>query len=227
MDQITISDGASGGQLDEVQQLRGEVKELQSGKTAIELEVRNLKERFNDLNEQLRDTERYLSKDCVKLKYPPFDALKHAGFLSDSLAIFRDYRGVQHIVESRQKAYHIMPGFDSLPYGLMPSVIVKFVMFDDKHQDFASRWKLNKQMNPLNGKKMYIIERLPTMEAKLRQSLSDMGYITSSNKCVVSVKCLKDNRNNTYVPVKNVNEVQALKNPMKQNNSTGIAKKKD
>ena len=31
MDQITISDGKSGGgQLDEVQQMRGEIKELQS-----------------------------------------------------------------------------------------------------------------------------------------------------------------------------------------------------
>ena len=119
-----------------------------------------------------------------------------------------------------------MPAFDSLPYGLMPLVIVKFVLFDDRHQVYASRWKLNKQMNPLNGKKMYINERLPTMEAKLRQSLSDMGYITSSNNCVVAVKCLKDNGNSTYVPVKNVNEVQALKNPMKQNNSSGIAKQR-
>ena len=52
------------------------------------------------------------------------------------------------------KVYHIMLGFDSLPYELMPSVIVKFDMFDDKHQVYASRWKLNKQMNPLNGKRM-------------------------------------------------------------------------
>ena len=55
---------------------------------------------------------------------------------------------------SRLKVYPIMPGFDSLPYELMPSVIVKFEMFDDKHQVYASRWKLNKQMNPLNGKKI-------------------------------------------------------------------------
>ena len=81
-----------------------------------------------------------------------------------------------------------MPGFDSLPYELMQSVIVKFVMFNDKHQVYASRWKINKQMNPLNEKKMYNNERLPTMEAKLRQSLSDMSYITSSINCAVSVK---------------------------------------
>ena len=73
---------------------------------------------------------------------------------------------------------------------------------------------------------MYINEWLPTMEAKLRQALFDMGYITSSNNCVVSVKCLKDNRNTTYVPVKNVNNYQALKHPMKQNNSSGIAKRR-
>ena len=81
-------------------------------------------------------------------------------------------------------------------------------------------------MNPLNGKKIYINERLPTMEAKLSQFLSDMGYITSSNNCVVSDKWLKDNGNTTYVPVKNVNEIQALKNPMKHNNSKGIAKQR-
>ena len=138
------------------------------------------------------------------------------------MAFFRDYLGVQHIVESRLKVYHFMPGFDSLPYGLMPSVIVKFVMFDNKHQVYASRWKLNKKRNPLNGKKMYINERLPTMEAKLRQSLSDLGYINLSNNSLVSIKGLKDNGNTTYVLVKNVNEVQALKNPMKQNNSNGI-----
>ena len=82
-------------------------------------------------------------------------------------------------------------------------------------------------MNPLNGKKMLINERLQTMEAKLWQSLSDMGYITSSNNCVVSIKCLKHNGNTTYVPVKIFNEVQALKNPMKQNNSTGIVKQRN
>ena len=73
---------------------------------------------------------------------------------------------------------------------------------------------------------MYIIERLPTMEAKLSQSLYNMGYILSSNNCVVSVKCLKDNGNTTYVPVKNVNEVQALKNPIKQKSSRRIAKQR-
>ena len=88
MDQITISDCASGGQLDEVQQLRGEVKKLQSGKTASKLEVRNLKEICNDLNEQLRDTERYISNDYVIFKNPPFDARKHDGFLHDLLAFF-------------------------------------------------------------------------------------------------------------------------------------------
>ena len=119
-----------------------------------------------------------------------------------------------------------MPGFDSLPFGLMPSVIVNVVMFDDKHQIYAFRWKINKTMNPLNGEKMYINERLPTMEAKLRLSFSDRGYTTSSNNCVVSFKCLKDNGNTTYEPVKSVNEVQALINPMKQNNSSGIAKQR-
>ena len=77
-----------GGELDEVRQLRGEVKELQSGKTAVELEVRNLKDICNDMNERLRNKERYLSKDCVKLKNPPIDARKHGGFLSDLLAFF-------------------------------------------------------------------------------------------------------------------------------------------
>ena len=57
MDQITISDSHRGrGQLDEVQQLCGQVIELQSGKTASEIEVKNLKEICKDLNDQLRDT---------------------------------------------------------------------------------------------------------------------------------------------------------------------------
>ena len=88
MNMITISDSESGGQLDEVQQLRGEVKELQSGKTAFELEARNLKEICDDQNEKFRDTEQYLSKDCVILKNPPFNARKQGGFLSDLLTFF-------------------------------------------------------------------------------------------------------------------------------------------
>ena len=74
------------------------------------------------------------------LKNTPFDARKHDGFLSDSLAFFPNYLVAQHIVESRLSFYHITSGFDSLPYGLMPSVIVKLVMFGDKHQVYASRW---------------------------------------------------------------------------------------
>ena len=80
MDQITISDGASEVQLDEVQHLGIGVKELQSDKTALEMEVRKFKKICFDLNDHFRETEQNLIKDCLYWKIFFFNEKKWCVF---------------------------------------------------------------------------------------------------------------------------------------------------
>ena len=108
-----------------------------------------------------------------------------------------------------------MPGTEKLPHNLMPSVIVKFVHFDNKHKVYMARRLIAKTSNPLNGKKIYINERLPPLEARLRDEVSKMGYLTSSNNCVVSIKFAKHDGRTGYAPIKHINDCEKVRGAIK------------
>ena len=59
--------------------------EVVTGKKEMETEVRDQKNVVHDMNERLRDTERYLSKDCLMIKNPLFDARKNTTFIQELL----------------------------------------------------------------------------------------------------------------------------------------------
>ena len=191
-------------------------KEMESGKRKLESEVSDLREIVSDMNERLRDCERYLSKDCVIIKNPPFDA-RQGDFFDELRNFFERYLEIKGIEKDQLKAYHIMPGTEKLPHNFMPSVIVKFVHFDNKHKVYMARRLIAKTSNPLNGKKIYINERLPPLEARLRDEVSKMGYLTSSNNCVVSIKFAKHDGRTGYAPIKHIDDCEKVRGAIKVN----------
>ena len=54
-------------------------------------------------------------------------------------------------------------------------------------------------------------EKLPTLEPNLGNEIASLGYITSSNNCVVTVKSYKDDMYSIYIPVKKMEQLHKLK----------------
>ena len=69
----------------------------------------------------------------------------------------------------------------------LPSVICKFLYFDDKNNVYSKRWHLKKKNNPINRKIIYINEPLPEIEAVIAEEAKKRDMIVSTQNCVVSV----------------------------------------
>ena len=77
------------------------------------------------------------------------------------------------------------------------------------------------QKNHLNGKFTYINERLPPIETLIKILCEEMGYITSSYKCNISVLYCDNmdptGNKKTFVPVRNVDDIYKLQKPVTRN----------
>ena len=69
----------------------------------------------------------------------------------------------------------------------LPSVICKFLYFDDENNVYSKRWHLKKKNNPINRKIIYINEPLPEIEAGIAEEAKKRDMIVSTQNCVVSV----------------------------------------
>ena len=69
----------------------------------------------------------------------------------------------------------------------LPSVICKFLYFDDKNNVYSKRWHLKKKNNPINRKNIYINEPLPEIEASIANEAKKRDMIVSTHNYVVSV----------------------------------------
>ena len=72
-------------------------------------------------------------------------------------------------------------------------------------------------MNRLNGKFIYINERLPSVEAILKQNAEQLDMITSTKNCSTSVLCNKVNDPSRVA--ENVPYIGTLKEPVRKNDT--------
>ena len=148
-----------------------------TGKKEMEKEVRDLKFVVHDMNERLRDTEQYLSTDCLIIKNPPFDARENAIFLREVLNYFELDLKINGISKEKMRAYHILPGYEKLPHNFTPKI--KKTVYEAEKRIFGKQ-------NAKNGLMIYFNERLPPLDANLQNEIASLGDITLANNCAVT-----------------------------------------
>ena len=190
-----------------------------------------LKNLYDDIENRLREQEKYSSKDSVIIRNPPFDA-RDSVKLFDNIKWFCKIYLKVDIVESDLKAYHILPSKNDLPNHLTPPVILKFVQFPKKDLVYRNRKYLKRDpknnhnpTNPMNNKLIYLNERLPPIENLLKRFCDNLGYITSSHNCNISVLCCDKNDpsgdKKVFIAVKNISYIKNLYKPVLKNANVG------
>ena len=198
--------------------LRNFLMELDQIVGENQLATRNqLQEIFSmlgEINDRLRATESYISKDCLVIKNPPFDPRDQQKLLDNLLDFFKNFLNINFMSEDRLKAYHILPRA-SMPANLKEPVIVKLVYFYDKDAIYANSKKKsfkNNSKNPLNGKNIHVNERLPGFEKDLKRAIDKFGYVTVTKNCAINAVFLNNDGNTKYVAINNLEDIKNLHN---------------
>ena len=85
---------------------------------------------------------------------------------------------------SRFKACHQLgPGSSNRP----AAVIVKFIFFDEKNETYGRKSWLANQKNPINGRKIFLRERLPPCQKEILDHALKENLITSTINCQIKV----------------------------------------
>ena len=132
-----------------------------------------------NVQDRIRAHEQYSTKHTLNICNPPFDGQGSNNVLLDTLWFFEKYLGIR-LHETRIKACHILPGTGN-DY-VLPSVITKFIYFDDKDNVYKSRKLSKKRKNEINDRNIYINEHLPKVDAELKNEAKQQGLQPSSNK---------------------------------------------
>ena len=116
------------------------------------------------------------------------------------------------------KACHIFPGTGS-DY-VLPSVIIKFIYFDDKNNVYKSYKLLKKEENEINDRNIFINEHLPKFDAELKNEANKQGFITSTNNCKVSVLVSKANNTIGYHRINYTSDLANVPNAIKRKDAS-------
>ena len=103
------------------------------------------------------------------------------------------------------ESYHILPGYKKLPHK------VNFKFFGNKNTAFIARKRIIGKQGPKKDLITQFDEKLPPLEPNLGNEIASLGYITSSNNCVVTVKSYKDDVYSIYIPVMKKEQLHKLK----------------
>ena len=191
----------------EVNVLRREIAFLKHRTAVQDNEIQLLKEQQKNMNDRLRAQERYTRKDSVMIFNPPFDANRCQNVTIETLKFFKKFLNVDlHI--NRIKACHVVPS--KVDKGTMPSVVCKFIYFEDKQAVYDNRRMLKKNRNFANGKFMFINELLPEVEASIQQEANKLNMITATHNCTVSVLIEDKNNKTKFVKVNEISELEQL-----------------
>ena len=97
-----------------------------------------------NLNDQLRAQERYTRKDSIIIVNPPFDARKFNDVTAEALKFFQNFLKM-HIPFENINACHVLHNTGNAMQ--LPSVICKFLYFDEKNNVYYKRWHLKKKQS--------------------------------------------------------------------------------
>ena len=166
------------------------------------------------MKDRLRAQERYTRKDSIIIVNPPFDARKVNDVTAEALKFFQNFVKF-HIPFENIKACHILPNTGNAMQ--LPSVICKFLYFDDKNNVYSKRWHLKKKNNPINRKNIDINEPLPEIEASIANEAKTRDMIVSTHNCVMSV--LVENRINKpkFMRANELEDLDRVKATKKEN----------
>ena len=131
---------------EEVRSVSNEVRDLKIRVGQQEKIIANLKNQQQNINNRLRAQERYSRKDSLLIVNPPFDDNRVQNVTSETLKFFQNYLGVK-IQHDAIKACHVVP---STGNNIMPTVICKFLYFEDKTMIYKKRIALrNKKIKQI------------------------------------------------------------------------------
>ena len=131
---------------EEVRSLSNEVRDLKIRVGQQEKMIANSKNQQQNINNRLRAQERYSRKDSLLIVNPPFDANRVQNVTSEALKFFQNYPGVKFQYDAI-KACHVVP---STVNNIMPTVICKFLYFEDKTMIYKKRRALrNKKIKQI------------------------------------------------------------------------------
>ena len=164
------------------------------------------------MQDRTRAQEQYSRKHTLDICNPPFDAQRSNNVLLDSLWFFEKNLGIR-LHETRIKSCHILPatGHDYV----LPSVIIKFICFDDNNNVYKSCKLLKKKKIEINDRNFYINEHLPKVDAELKNEANKQGFITSTNNCKVSVPVSKSNNTIGYPRINYTSDLANVPNAIK------------
>ena len=142
-----------------------------------------LENRVASLEHCVSQQEKYSSKDCIIIENVPLrrsdQPLTHqvCQFFSKFLQCLTQ--------PSNFKACHPLGPWKELNYP--PAIIVKYVYFGEKNEIYGRRSWLSQVKNPINGRPIFIKERLPKAQKEIKDYADEQGLITTTNNCDVKL----------------------------------------
>ena len=194
--------------LSEIENLENEklkqiLQHLCSEITAKDHQIKTLQNKVPDLELRVTAGEKYSSKDCLILENMPVKdpmlPLSHQ--VCDFLKYFLNF----DTDPCNFKACHYLGKSQSQLFP--PAIIVKFVYFHEKAEILGRKSWLAGKSNSLNGKGIYIKERLPRVQKEIQAHADSLGLITTTYNC--DVKVFKKDDNGFFKTV-TVNSIKAV-----------------
>ena len=139
---------------------------MMANQEKIDKRIMELSDFCKELDQRLREKERYSLKDFIIISNPPYDP-KDGALISSTIKFFKTYLTIE-LKAACLKTCHILIGKKQQPYVLIPAVINKFVYFEEKKSGVQSTKAANREKNPLNGKNINNNERFPPMESIIK-----------------------------------------------------------
>ena len=89
-----------------------------------------------ELDQRLREQERYSSKDSIIINNPPYNPRDNEKLISNTINFFKTCLDIELQCASF-KACHLLPSRKQLPYSFLPAVRVKFVYIEEKNRLYS------------------------------------------------------------------------------------------
>ena len=149
--------------------------------------IRCLEDKVDELELRLADQEKYSSKDCIIIENCPLvettEPLSH-----QVCSFFENYLNYK-TSPSNFKACHLLGKWSNKDFP--PAIIIKFIYFGEKDLILSRKSSLARARNPFNQRPIFIKERLPEDQRKLKSEAENLGLITTTHNA--SVKLFKKN----------------------------------
>ena len=168
--------------------------------------ITDLKNNVFGLEKRVNFQERYSSKDC--LLFSNYDINSYSpNLISDMYNLVYHYFGGYVLSPGAIKACHPLP--TRKDSGKNVPINLKFVYFSDTDEIFG-RWRMLSGQKGVQGKRLFINERLPKSDMEIKRKCDNMNLITTTHNCQVKVFCQRPNGSFYFQSVNSLAGVQQL-----------------